>query len=177
MSFLQLECFLPTRNEFEGLGRKEIRKTKTEGAYDISPSVAGSTSSGDSDWGTGSEDDESDDGAETEDYDEDEDDFAEPDDPIYEASEVESSLDQSMDEAGDDDEEDWVDNDREWEASRGLPNHDSRGRTQNSADSMTVFLRDTVGTAEPEPGFNGPGRGPSVVTQHTLPPPPVSIYE
>ncbi|KAF8457161.1 hypothetical protein BGX38DRAFT_1139474 [Terfezia claveryi] len=150
--FLQLECFLPTRNEFEGLGRDVIRKTRTEGAYDISLFV----SSGDSDWGTGSEDDESDDGAETEDYDdEDEDDFVdsiEPDYPIYEASEVESSLDQSMDEAGDDDEDSWVDND--------------------------ILLRGTVETTESEPRFNRPGRNPPVVTQHSefqslpTPPPP-----
>ncbi|RPB25392.1 hypothetical protein L211DRAFT_848235 [Terfezia boudieri ATCC MYA-4762] len=176
--FLQLECFLPTRNEFEGLGRDVIRKTKTEGAYDISPFV----SSGDSDWGTGSEDDESDDGAETEDYDdEDEDDFVdsiEPDYPIYEASEVESSLDQSMDEAGDDDEDSWVDNDSMWEASRGLQNRDSRDWTQNNADAMTALalVRSTVEPTESEPRFNRPGRNPPIVTQHSefqsLPTPP-----
>lgn len=178
VSFLQLECFLPTRNEFEGLGKDVIRKTKTEGAYDISLPV----NPGDSDWGTGSEDDESDDGAETEDYDDDDDDdFAdsiEPDYSIYEASEVDSSLDQSMDEAGDDDEESWVDNDSMWEASRSLPNRDSRGRTHNNADAMTALLRDTVVTAESEPGFNCPDRNPSIVSQHiefqslSTPPPP-----
>jgi len=154
---------LPTRNELEGLGIHEIRKTKTEGAYDISPFV----NSGDSDWGT--EDDESDDGAETEEYDDDEEgDFVD-------------SIDQSMDEAGDDDEESWVDNDSIWEASRGLPNRDSRGRTQNGTDAMTALLRYTAEAAGSGPRFNRPGRNPPIVTQHiefqSLPTPPVSIHK
>lgn len=180
---------MPTRNEFEGLGRDEIRKTKIEEAYDISPSIIRSIYSGDSDWSTESEDDESDDGAETEDYDDDGDDAVsddfvdpvEPDYPIYEASEVESSLDQSMDEAGDGDEESWDDNDSMWEVSRGLLNRDNRGRTQNSAEAIRALPGDTMEAADSEPGFNRPDRDPPVVTQHiepqSLSPLPVSTHE
>ena len=164
---MQLECFLPTRNEFEGLGRDSIRRTKTEGAYDISPLV----SSGDSDWGTGSDDDGSDDEAETEDYDDDD------EDDLVDSVEIESSLDQSMDEAGDDDEESWVEAASIWD----LPSRDSRGRTQIGAPAATAPLRGTVETAESEPGFNYPGRDPPVEAQHiefqSLPTPPVSIHE